>query len=330
MEHLEINEEIVRLAYQLILGREPESEAAVRSHLHLETIARLRQAMMDSQEFRSKIQQMQYSAGSKWVAVDVLDQFVQWVDLHDRYVSQGCFNNNWEPSETAYFISKLQKGDTVLDIGANIGWFSLVAAKHVGMHGHIHSFEPRPDTLRMLKRTILDNRLQDCVTVWPYALSDNPGRLKLVWGKDTDNPGGSFMVNESKVGPGQEAAEVNVAVLDELLPDIAPDVIKIDVEGAEPRVFRGAQKAIARKKPPILSELHPAQLMTVSGVTPAQYIDQMADYGYQCWLLEEGKPTRKLQDFPGDINRDLVSVVFEYAGARKVGKLETIRKKLKV
>jgi tRNA G37 N-methylase Trm5 len=161
VEHHEINEEIVRLAYQLILGREPESEAAVRSHQHLGTIARLRRAMIDSQEFRSKMQQMQYSAGSKWVAVDVLDQFVQWVDLHDRYVSQGWFNNNWEPSETAYFISKLQKGDTVLDIGANIGWFTLVAAKHVGMHGHIHSFEPRPDTLRMLKRTIHDNRLQD-------------------------------------------------------------------------------------------------------------------------------------------------------------------------
>jgi hypothetical protein len=59
--------------------------------------------------------------------------------------------------------------------------------------------------------------------------------------------------------------------------------------------------------------------MTVSWVKPAQYIDQMADYGYQCWLLEEGNPTRKLEDFPGDINRDLVSVVFEYAGARRYG-----------
>jgi len=309
MEHLEINEEIVRLAYQLILGREPESEAAVRSHLHLGTIARLRQAMMNSQEFRSKMQQMQYSAGSKWVAVEVLDQFVLWIDLHDLAVSQPCLQGNYEPSETAYFIAKLKEGDTVLDIGANIGWYTLVAAKHIRMQGHIHAFEPRPDTLRYLKRTIHDNRLQDLVTVWPYALSDKAGKLKLVWAKNTTNPGGSFMTTESISG--HEAVEIEVAVLDELIPDIAPDVIKIDVEGAEPRVFRGAQKAIARKKRPILSELHPKQLMRVSEVTPAQYINQMADYGYQCWPLEEGRPTRKLKDFPSDVHKDLISVVFE-------------------
>lgn len=242
-----------------------------------------------------------------------MDCFVQWVDLHDRYVSQGCFDNNWEPNETEYFISKICSGSTVFDIGANIGWFTLVAAKHVGVNGRVHSFEPRPETLRMLKRTIGDNRLQDRVTVWPFALADQPGKLKLVWGKGTDNPGGSFIIDESMVVHGQESALVNIAVLDDLLPDVVPDLIKIDVEGAEPRVFRGAKKALARK-PSILSELHPAQLSKVSGVTSSQYIDQMADFGYRCYLLENGRPTRAVKDFPRDINSDLVSVVFEYNG----------------
>jgi hypothetical protein len=107
MEHLEINEEIVRLAYRLILGREPESEAVVKLHLHHGTIARLRQAMMNSQEFRSNLMRELYARESKWVAVDVFDQFVLWIDLHDLAVSQPCLQGNYEPSETAYFIANL-------------------------------------------------------------------------------------------------------------------------------------------------------------------------------------------------------------------------------
>ncbi|HLI29966.1 MAG TPA: FkbM family methyltransferase [Terriglobia bacterium] len=308
-----VTEEEVVWAYRMILGREPESRAAIQSHLHCKNITELRAHFMNCHEFRSNMHLAQFTRRSKWVAVEVLGSFIQWVDLHDRYVSLGCLNNNYEPSETSYFISRLGSGHTVLDIGANIGWFTLVAAKHLGPEGRIHAFEPRPETLRMLKRTIRDNGLQDRVTVWPYALADQPGKLKLTWGKETDNPGGSFLVNEAKFGNSHDTAEVTVAVLDELLPEITPDIIKIDVEGAEPRVFRGARKAIDRKKPPILSELHPAQLMKVSGATSAQYIDQMADYGYRCYLLENGKPTRKLQDFPNDIEQGLISVVFEYA-----------------
>ncbi len=91
-------------------------------------------------------------------------------------------------------------------------------------------------------------------------------------------------------------------------------MIKIDVEGAEARALHGAQRAIRRRRPAILSELYPRQLQTVSGVSPAQYIEQMKDLGYSCFLLEEGRPTRRLSGFPADLKRELVSVVFEYTG----------------
>lgn len=316
MNYFPIDEEIVRLAYLLILGREPESEAAVRAHLPLGTVERLRQAMMGSEEFQSKVRTMSHLGSSKWVAVDVLDSFIQWIDLHDRCVSYGCFNNNWEPSETAYLASRLEPGDTFLDIGANVGWFTLLAAKHVGPNGAVHAFEPRPQTRHMLKRTVHDNRLQNYVTVWPYALGDRPGRLNLVWRRGTENPGNSFLSFHSNIDPAYEAVQVDVRVLDDLIPDAInfPDVIKIDVEGAEPLVFNGAKKALAKKKPSILSELYPEQLMSVSGMTPAQYIQQMEEYGYKCYLLENGKPGRHLQDFPDEANQDFVSILFEWFG----------------
>jgi len=310
-----ITENDVHLAYELLLGRDVEDEKAVRAHLGLGTRAALGKAIMSSAEFQGKMLQSQFSSGSKWVATDVLGRFTQWVDLHDRFVSHGCLNNDWEPNETSYFISQLRHGDTVLDIGANVGWFTLVAAKYIGQGGKIHSFDPRPETARMLKRTIADNNLQQQVTMWEYALSDNWGKLKLGWGKDTDNPGHSFILSETETNlQTYDSAEVTAALLDDLLPNIAPDIIKIDVEGAEPRALRGARNALLRKKPVILSELYPAQLQSVSGTTSAQYISQLKEFGYGCFLLEDGKPTRKLNDFPVDISSDLVSVVFECIG----------------
>jgi FkbM family methyltransferase len=313
---IKLNRELVHMAYLLLLGREPESEKAIQDHIALGSLEKIRSAMMGSNEFKSNMLQSNFSS-SKWVATDVLDRFVMWIDLHDRYVSHGCLNNGWEPEETSFFISRLRAGDVVLDIGANIGWFTLVAAKHIGPAGQVHAFEPRPETARMLKRTIADNNLQSMIHVWEYALSDKAGELYLTWGSNTDNPGGSFLsgTQGSDIRPaGHDAARVIACRLDDILPGIAPDIVKIDVEGAEPMALAGAKEALARKRPTILSELFPSQLKNVSGRTVAQYISQLEEHGYGCYMLEHGRPTHRLKDFPANITKDLVSVVFEWRG----------------
>ncbi len=311
---MSVSRDEVIMAYRLILGREPESEQAIQAHIGLGSLEKLGAAMVASDEFKAKFLQAQFSE-SKWVAVDVLDRFVMWVDLHDRYVSHGCLNNNWEPEETSFFSSCLREGNTVLDIGANIGWFSLVAARAIGPHGVVHAFEPRPVTAKMLARTMADNNLRSLVHVWEYALSDAPGDLYLTWATNTENPGHSFITStDSQDYVGSEKARVRAVRLDDLLPEVAPDIVKIDVEGAEPMVFAGAVNALRRKKPVILSELFPEQLMRVSGKTAAQYIAQMEEHGYACYLLENGQPTNRLKDFPQNFSKELASVVFEYRG----------------
>jgi FkbM family methyltransferase len=311
-----LNKDVVRLAYRLLLGREPESEKVIQNHLALGSLEKVRSVMMGSAEFKSKVIQTKFST-SKWVATDILDRFVMWIDLHDAYVSHGCLNNNYEPEETSFFMSRLRSGDVVLDIGANIGWFTLVAAKHIGPSGQVHAFEPRPETARMLKRTIADNDLRSIVHVWEYALSDKAEELHLAWGSNTDNPGGSFLSGTHGSDlrrPGQDAAAVIACRLDDVLPGIAPDIIKIDVEGAEPMALAGAREALARKRPTILSELYPAQLEQVSRKTAAQFISQIEEYGYGCYMLENGQPAKRLKDFPANIQKELVSVVFEWRG----------------
>lgn len=308
----QVDTEAVRLAFRVILGREPENDDVITAHLSLETPEKLGAALLASAEFKSKYAQSQH-AESKWVAVDVIDRYIMWVDLHDRYVSHGCLNNNWEPDETSFFISRLREGDTVLDIGANIGWFSLVAAKHVGPNGCVHAFEPRPETAKMLARTLSMNNLRKIISLWEYALADTAGDLSLTWGRNTENPGGSHIAYGDM--PDHETVTIRAVRLDDLLPEVTPDVIKIDVEGAEPMVFAGAENALLRGRPVILSEIFPQQLENISGRTAAQYIQQMEMVGYQCYLLENGRPTRRLHDFPTGYGRELASVVFEWRSA---------------
>jgi FkbM family methyltransferase len=313
---IEIDRQTVELAYVLLLGRPPESEQAIEAHLKLGSVEKLRSAMTASSEFKSKMLHSNF-ANSKWVSADVLDRYTMWVDLHDRYVSHGCLNNSWEPEETSFFESRLRSGDVVLDIGANIGWFSLVAAKHIGSAGTVHAFEPRPETAKMLKRTVAQNSLTSTINVWEYALSDKPEELKLSWGNNTINPGGSFIsgsASDNMQIEGHTSQKIFACKLDDLLPDVAPNIIKIDVEGAEPRALFGAKNAIARKKPVILSELFPEQLKRVSGKTPLAFISQMEDMGYHCFWLQKGQPTQRLKDFPTESKRELESVIFEWRG----------------
>jgi len=219
--------------------------------------------------------------------------------------------NNWEPNETAYFTSRVGSGDVVLDIGANIGWFTLLGAKLTGSKGRVYSFEPRPETAKMLRRTIAHNNLQNQVDVFETAVSDRRGELKLAVVPNAENPGGSFLITENILRDSIPSVSVKTAPLDELLEGVKADFVKIDVEGAEPMVFAGAMKTIQRSHPIILSELHPKQLKEVSNFSPREYIELMERYGYKCFLLENGKPTDQLVDYPRGRSEDLVSVVFE-------------------
>lgn len=304
-------------AFHELLGRAPESDDVVRAHLRLGTVSDLRSAIATSPECRMR--QQNQGVAPRWVATDVLGQYTMWVDLNDRFVSKGCLQDAWESEETDFFRSRLAADQVVLDIGANVGWYSLVAARELGGSGIIHAFEPRPDTAKMLRRTVADNRLEERIKVWELALDDHDGVTGLAWEPGSSNPGHSFLESPGggyQGGPAVELARVRAAMLDSVLPDLLPDVVKIDVEGAEPRVIAGAQEALRRRKPIVLSELFPEQLKAVSRSSPAAYIGLMEVLGYHCFLLEKGRPGRRLKDFPSDAKRELVSVVFEPVNRR--------------
>jgi FkbM family methyltransferase len=315
----EITPEKIRIAYNLILQREPESTQAIESHLNAPSLEELGRRMIRSTEFRSRNESFESFLTSPWIAVEVMGDFIQWIDTRDKFVSRGCMQNNWEPNETAYFTSRVGSGDVVLDIGANIGWFTLLGAKLTGSKGKVYSFEPRPETAKMLRRTIAHNNLQIQVEVWDTALSDRWGEMKLAVVPNAENPGGSFLITEKSTRSAIPSVSIKTAPLDELIEGVKADFVKIDVEGAEPLVFAGARQTIQRSHPMILSELHPTQLREVSDFSPREYIELLKGCGYKCFLLEDGKPTEQLEDYPScDSDHDLVSVVFEKGTSYKI------------
>ena len=212
-----------------------------------------------------------------------------WVDLHDVYVSAGCLYDNYEPSETKFILSRLKPGDAFLDIGANVGWFTILAADAVGPEGKIFAFEPRTLTFNLLQQSVVDNALGGRVVLFHSALGKSEGTLRLVWTPNTINPGGARLERLGEDIGNNDYEVVPVRPLDSLDIDRDVAIVKMDVEGAEPLVLQGGEKFLARCRPTILSEVLSDCLRHVSGVEPDEYMKYLRRLGYRVFELDDGE-----------------------------------------
>ena len=119
------------------------------------------------------------SGDDKWVIAIIRDGLRIWINLRDAHVSRGCLNDRYEPAETDFILSQLTKGDNFLDIGANIGWFTILAAHRVGATGRVIAFEPHSDINAALKNSVAENKFDDRVTVHRLALGAEAGEMEL-------------------------------------------------------------------------------------------------------------------------------------------------------
>jgi FkbM family methyltransferase len=154
-----------------------------------------------------------------------------------------------ELPEQNWLSANLNAGDTLYDLGASIGFFTLIAAKIVGPTGRVWAFEPLPDSVTRLRKNLDLNAFQN-VTVVPCAVSDHSGSGRMVG-----------IANRARldVAETEESANVSVTTIDAWRSETdaaPPTVIKIDVEGAEIDVLRGAEETIAESLPLLLIEVH--------------------------------------------------------------------------
>lgn len=298
----------VRSAYSLFLGRLPENDDVIKAIVKSKTSLRqLRLDFLAAEEFRAHI-----GAGDHkdlWALGEIDDGFRLWVDLSDRYVSLPCLRNMFEPVETRIWKTIVKPGHMVVDIGANIGWYTLQAARLVGATGRISCFEPRPLTYAYLTRSIIENGMQHIVRCHNVALADQAGTSKIYWRPGDDNPGHTWLGTQDRAGQDVTSAEVAVTTLDDAIDHRHVDVMKIDVEGAEWRALSGGMNIIRRSMPVIMSEIFPAELKKQSGVTAFDFISGMLALGYDCKLIEKDGSLTGIEDVPAG-NPEIFSVLF--------------------
>ena len=177
--------------------------------------------------------------------------------------------------------SLLRPGDRMLDVGANIGMISLLAARLVGPGGRIDAFEPNPRCEERLRQMLRDNRIQH-VEVYPFGLSDCAAQAQLTLPDASTGSGTLSDVPLEARSPDARYYDVRVCRGDDVIAGNPgrPIAVKIDVEGHEVRVLRGLGKTIERAQPAFLVETIPEHLERAgSGVE--ELVGLLRDHGYR-------------------------------------------------
>ncbi|MBA2616394.1 MAG: FkbM family methyltransferase [Actinobacteria bacterium] len=153
----------------------------------------------------------------------------------------------WEPGETALFVERLRPGMTFLDVGAHIGYFSVLAGRLVGPSGLVLAFEPHPRNFELLLANVWRNGLGN-VVCFPWAVSDVCGFAPLYVAPL--NTGDHQLVAPES---GRETVQVRTVSLD-AIPAIRPpvDVVKVDVQGAEEAALRGMERLLEASRDPLV------------------------------------------------------------------------------
>lgn len=151
---------------------------------------------------------------------------------------------DYEPAVTARLVELVRPGDTVFDVGAYLGPYTMLASRLVGDSGQVVAFEPDPATRKLLKRAVRANVLRN-VIIEPFAMSDRVGELRF-------DATGTSISHESDTG----SVVADAMTLDHYcgVVSIAPDVIKMDIEGGEAAALNGSR--IAREARALIVEIH--------------------------------------------------------------------------
>lgn len=203
----------------------------------------------------------------------------------DQHVSRRIREEGvWEPYETSLLLSLLQPGDVFVDVGANIGYFSVLAASVVGEQGAVFAFEPDPENFRLLQHNIALNGLQHCITPVQAALSNTAGEGQLFL--SADNLGDHQVYASDELRPSVPITLIQGSqYLEERLQRL--DLLKVDTQGSEFHVIAGLLPLLLQleHKPRIVVELTPHSLRE-AGASGRELIELLATLEQPMWIID--------------------------------------------
>jgi len=215
-------------------------------------------------------------------------------DLHSIYLNYFDMWNH-EPLTSRVLKKMLRSGDVVIDVGANIGYFTLLAASIVGPKGRVHAVECSPDTLAVLETNVRKNNLQN-VKIHPVAAAKERGTLNLnvtAIGLSWIEPHANWPGSEG----GRRTMSVPAVPLDEMIQSPV-HFVKIDAEGVDLDVLKGMKHILAENpRISVIVEWAPP-LLAEAGRDPLELPRWLQEAGFRniCLLDEQGQRQRTLKE----------------------------------
>ena len=194
-----------------------------------------------------------------------------------------AIRGNLDPGMVQFFSRVIQPGMTFVDVGANIGIHTLVAASRVRESGMVHSFEPTPRTCEILRTNVLINGYSGRVKIHELALTDKRGGARL-WTGDVCGHNTLFGSEQDS----RPSIEVETLSLDEALAAVPSiDFVKIDAEGAEPFILRGMRQILSKfPRLQLAIEFAPVWL-EAAGLHPCDFIDEILGMGFNIDQIDD-------------------------------------------
>lgn len=221
------------------------------------------------------------------------------VHTKDISIVPSLINQYFEAFEIKLFEDILRPGMTVLDIGANIGIYALIAGDKVGKKGKVYAFEPVPENIKLLGHNLRQNAAAN-VRIVRSAAGDKQGSVDISLVKD------SLATHYIGAHP-KNSIPVKVDTIDNFVKThtLKVDCIKMDIEGYEGFALEGAKKTLANNKNlKLLTELS-AKYLKRSGSDPKRVAGQLLDTFKYCYVIEEHKETiTRIVDIDGLLDKN--------------------------
>jgi FkbM family methyltransferase len=213
---------------------------------------------------------------------------------------------SWEWTETQFALETVKPGHTVLDIGANVGYFTAIFGKLVGPSGRVFAAEPNNKNFELLVRNIEANRLDNVHTV--KALIADKSGLGILHEHVSSNRGGHTALEWDSLDFVKHTVHPKVA-LDSLIDAGIDEVhfIKMDTQGSEPLIFKGGKELIRSnaRRLNMVVEFSPAYVEKITGAKPEEFYREIIDIGFAGYFID----TRDAQIKPVDDIGGLIKVV---------------------
>lgn len=214
------------------------------------------------------------------------------INLYKDSVLSRLIYDGFEEEEIDYLTSTLKKGDIFVDIGTNIGLFSLIASKIVGNEGRVLCFEPAPLTYSRLDENLKLNKIEN-IDARNIGLSDKKGELTFYVSNNGYDAWNSFAPSQDDKL--ESSIQVHVSTLDIELLDIDKSkikLVKIDVEGWEKFVLFGGKDFLVNYSPIVMLEFTEENTFN-AGYPVYEIYDIMQDFGYLWYRIIKGELVRE-------------------------------------